>query len=241
MSNTVTCLDVRRQVGAEPRRLEPGMAEHCQSCVACAAFVRETQALDARLERALNIPVPEGLEARIVLDASLKHAPGLWRRPWLAAAASALLTLALATTAYVHMHPAGEDLAGAVVAHIRNPEEVGAIAPNQALIHDASYVENVFDSAGVRMQGSMDGLSYAHVCLFRGERVVHLVMQGRNGPVTIMLLPRIHVDKNTPVDEAGFHGVIVPAGQGSIAIVTNNNTPVEPMEQELAARVQWTL
>ena len=240
MSNVVTCLDVRRQVGAEPRRLEPGVMEHCKSCASCAVFVRETQALDARLERAFDIPVPEGLEARIVLDASLKHAPRIWR-PWLAAAASMLLTLALATTAYVHMHPVDGDLAKAVVAHIQNPEELPAIAPDRTLIHDASYVENVFNRAGVRMQGSMDDVAYAHVCLFRGERVVHLVVQGRDGPVTIMLLPHIHVDKNMPVDENGFHGVIVPAGQGSIAIVTNNSTPVQPMEEEMVAKVQWTL
>lgn len=240
MSNAVTCLDVRRLVGAEPRRLDAGVVEHCKSCAACANFVRETQGLEARLERALMVDVPEGLEARIVLDASLKHAPRLWR-PWLAAAASGLLTLALATSAYMHMHPAGEDLAGAVVEHIREPEEVGAIAPDRALIRDASYIQDVMDRGGVRMQGAMDRVAYAHVCLFRGERVVHLVVQGEDGPVTILLLPHIHVGKNMPVDEDGFHGVIVPAGQGSIAIVTNNATPLQPMEQELAANIQWTL
>jgi hypothetical protein len=56
-----------------------------------------------------------------------------------------------------------------------------------------------------------------------------------------MLLRRTHVDHTVPVDEHGFHGVIIPAGEGSIAIVTNNNTPVQPMEQELADKVQWTL
>jgi hypothetical protein len=240
MSNTVTCLDVRRLVGAEPRRLDAGVVEHCNSCATCANFVRETQTLEARLERALMVDVPEGLEARIVLDASLKHAPSIWR-PWLAAAASGLLTLALATSAYMHMHPVGEDLASAVVAHIQNPEELPAISPDRALIRDAGYVEGVMDRGGVHMQGAMDGVAYAHVCLFRGERVVHLVVQGQDGPVTILLLPHIHVGKNMPVDEDGFHGVIVPAGQGSIAIVTNNATPVQPMEEEMVAKVQWTL
>jgi hypothetical protein len=56
-----------------------------------------------------------------------------------------------------------------------------------------------------------------------------------------MLLRHIHVDKTVPVDEDGFHGVIVPAGKGSIAIVTNTNTPVAPMEQELTSKVEWTL
>ena len=240
MNNVVTCLDVRRQVGAEPRRLEPGVAEHLKGCAPCAGFVRELQALEGRIERAFDVPVPEGLEARIVLDASLKHRPRLMR-PWLAAAASALLTLALAVTAYQHQHPTGDDLAGAVVAHIRNPEEADALASDRALIRDASYVQGVVQRAGVSLTGGMDDLTYAHVCLFRGQRVVHLVAQGEHGPVTILLLPRIHVDKNMPVEEEGFHGVIVPAGTGSIAIVTNNNTPVEPMEQEIAAKVQWTL
>jgi hypothetical protein len=240
MSNVITCLDVRRQAGTEPMRLEPGVLEHCKTCAACAAFVRELQALDGRLERAFAVPVPEGLEARIVLDASLKHAPRLWR-PWVAAAASAVLTVALAVTAYRHQHPAGDDLAAAVVAHVENPEEAEALQPDRALIHDASYVAGVFQGAGVRLAGSMDDLTYAHVCLFRGERVVHLVAQGEHGPVTIMLLPHIHLDKSMPLDEQGFHGVIVPAGTGSIAILANNPTLVEPMEQEVASKVQWTL
>jgi hypothetical protein len=84
-------------------------------------------------------------------------------------------------------------------------------------------------------------VTYAQTCLFRGERVAHLVVQGAHGPVTVMLLRHVHVDRTVPVDEDGFHGVIVPAGKGSIAIVTNNATPVQPMEQELATHVEWTL
>lgn len=240
MSKVVTCLDVRRQAGAEPRRLDAGVLEHCKSCASCAAFVRELSALDARLERALAVTVPEGLEARIVLDASLKNRPRAWR-PWLAAAASALMVVGLATTAWHHQHPVGADLASAVVAHITNPEEADALAPDRALIHDASYIEQVMGHAGVHMQGAMEDVTYAHVCLFRGQRVVHLVVHGDHGPVTILLLPHIHVDRDTPVDEEGFHGVIVPEGRGSIAIVTNNATPVEPMAQELTSPGRLTL
>ena len=136
----------------------------------------------------------------------------------------------------------GEDLAGAVVAHIQNPDEAGAIAPDQTLNPMTPATWRTSSTApAYACRAAWADVSYAHVCLFRGERVVHLVVQGRDGPVTILLLPHIHVSRNMPVDEGDFHGVIVPAGQGSIAIVTNNATPVEPMEQELAANVQWTL
>lgn len=239
--STVTCLDVRRLVGAEPKLRDPGVLEHCKECKSCAAFVREMQALEARIERAFKVEVPEGLEARIALDGSLKNAQSRWRQPWLAAAASVLMVLGIGVTSYLHQHPRGEDLSTAVVGHILNPEEAEAIGPDRSLIHDASLVTDAADGAGVKLKAELAGVSYAHTCLFRGERVVHLVVQGEHGPVTILLLPHIHVDQTVPVDEQGFHGVIVPQGQGSIAIVTNNATPIEPMEQELAGKVSWTL
>ncbi len=243
MSAPVTCLDVRRIIGAEPQRRDEAIAAHLKDCPGCAAFVREMQALDARLEAAFKVPVPEGLEARIALDGSLKNHNRAWR-PWLATAASVVMATALATFAWHHDHPVDGALADAVVRHIRNPEEIVAIGPDRALLHDASYIEGVMHDAGAGMQGGAAGLgrvTYAQTCLFKGERVAHLVVQGDNGPVTVMLLRHIHVDRAVPVDEDGFHGIIVPAGEGSIAIVTNNNTPVQPMEQELTSKVEWTL
>lgn len=239
--STVTCLDVRRLVGAEPNLREPGVLEHCKVCASCAGFVREMQVLESHIERAFKVEVPEGLEARIALDGSLRHARRTWQRPWLAAAASVLMVLGIGITSYLHRHPQGQELSAAVVDHIVNPEEVTAIGPDQSLIHDASLVTDAMDGAGVQVHVQLAGVSYAHTCLFRGERVVHLVVQGEHGPVTILLLPHIHVDASVPVDEQGFHGVIVPDGEGSIAIVTNNATPVEPMEQELAGKVSWSL
>lgn len=239
--STVTCLDVRRLVGAEPNLRDPGVIEHCKSCKSCAAFVQDMQALEARIERAFKVEVPEGLEARIALDGTLRNANPRWRQPWFAVAASVLMVLGIAVTSYLHRHPEGEDLSAAVVGHIMNPEEVEAIGPDQALIHDASLITDAEEGAGVKLHAQLAGVSYAHTCLFRGERVVHLVVQGEHGPVTILLLPHIHVNQTVPVDEQGFHGVIVPQGQGSIAIVTNNATPVEPVEQELTGKVSWTL
>jgi hypothetical protein len=240
MNAPVTCLDVRRILGAEPQRRDAGIAEHLKDCQACAHFARDMLALDARLESAFKVPVPEGLEARIALDGSLKNHPRPWQ-PWYAIAASVVMVALLAGVAWRHTHPSDATLAAAVVKHIENPDEAEALVPDRAYIHDAAYVQGVMQKAGAGMQGGMDDVTYAQVCLFRGERVAHLVVHGANGPVTIMLLRHTHVDKTVPVDEDGFHGVIIPAGAGSIAIVTNNNTPVQPMEQELSSKVEWTL
>jgi hypothetical protein len=229
---------VRRIAGAEPARRDAAVAEHCRGCAACTAFVRELLALDAKLERALQVEVPEGLEARIVLDASLRHTRRPWQ-PWLAAAASALMVVTLGVTAYLHQHPQGDDLAAAVVQHVQG--EPDSLAPDRTLITDASLVDGALGGAGVAVDGGLDGVTYAQTCLFRGERVAHLVFQGVHGPVTVLLLPHIHVDRVMPVDEDGFHGFIEPDGRGSIAIVTLGSTPMDPMMQKLVRKVRWTL
>jgi len=240
MNASVTCLDVRRILGAEPQRRDAGIAEHLKDCQACANFARDMLALDARLEAAFKVPVPEGLEARISLDGSLRNNRRAWR-PWLAAAASVAMVALLASFAWRYQHPAGAVLADAVVQHIENPEEAPAMAPDHALLHDAAYVQGVMQRAGAGMQGGLQDVAYAQVCLFRGERVAHLVVHGPNGPVTVMLLRHTHVDREMPVDEDGFHGVIVPAGKGSIAIVTRSTVSMQPMAQELSSKVEWTL
>ncbi|HEY1992506.1 MAG TPA: DUF3379 family protein [Gammaproteobacteria bacterium] len=241
MSIPVTCLELRRMLMAEPQRRDAGIAEHLKDCAACASFARGLLALDARLEAAFKVPVPEGLEARIALDGSLRNRRRPLR-PWLALAASVVMVGLLGSFAWRHEHPSDATLASAVVKHIENPEEVAAIQPDRALIHDAAYIAGVMHTAGAGMQGGLDEVTYAQVCLFRGERVAHLVVHGPNGPVTVMLLRHTHVDKEMPVDEDGFHGVIVPAGKGSIAIVTRTATAsLQPMAQELSSKVEWTL
>ncbi|MBS01740.1 MAG: hypothetical protein CMQ24_03425 [Gammaproteobacteria bacterium] len=68
----MNCLDFRREALADPRlaRTEPALAEHAAACDACRRFAGELAALDAEIERALDVPVPEGLAARIMLRTS---------------------------------------------------------------------------------------------------------------------------------------------------------------------------
>ncbi|MGH8401760.1 MAG: DUF3379 family protein [Gammaproteobacteria bacterium] len=240
MNTTSHCLEVRRILGAEPQRRETAILAHCKTCAACAAFMKEMLALDSRLDRALTIPVPEGLEARIVLDASLKHTRRLRPVTWLALAASLLLAVGVSVGVWWQAS-APMPLTAAVVEHIRNPMEADAILPGQPLLSKVSLVQGVLDKVGVQVRGGLDDVTYARVCPFRGRLVAHLVVRGKDGPVTILLLPHIHVDESEPIDEAGFRGVIEPAGSGSIAIVSNNNTPMHPMAEELVSKVQWSI
>jgi hypothetical protein len=80
---------------------------------------------------------------------------------------------------------------------------------------------------------------YAKVCLFRGKLVPHLVVQGERGPVTVMLLRDEKVAAPMPIDEGGFRGTIVPAGDGSIAVLGQEPGDIQLVRSRVLEALQW--
>jgi hypothetical protein len=240
MNTSINCLEVRRILGAEPQRRDTTLLEHCRACVACTAFMKEMLGLDIRLTHALTVDVPEGLEARIVFRTAFRSKRGR-AYPWLAAAATVILAVGIGLGVWQYQRNSMAALSSALVAHVMNPAEAQALDPDRPVLQNASFVHGVLRHVGVQMHGDMDDITYARACPFRGELVAHLVVRGKDGPVTVLLLPHIHVSKATHFDEQGYRGEIVPSGSGSIAILANNPTPMQPIEDHFASMIQWSI
>ena len=80
---------------------------------------------------------------------------------------------------------------------------------------------------------------YGYPCPFKGHRVAHLVVQTPNGTMTIMLIPHEHVRRRTEFARAGLSGVLLPAGQGSVALLTRDGAVPDAMADEVVSRVHW--
>ena len=63
----MNCLEFRREKLANPRRPSEQAQAHAQVCPGCAAFARGVDEEEAQIERALSVPVPEGLSERVLL------------------------------------------------------------------------------------------------------------------------------------------------------------------------------
>jgi hypothetical protein len=61
----VTCLDVRRKLITDPRAVDTDMCIHIDGCHACSTHARTLLNADEQLRRAMEIPVPDKLNARI--------------------------------------------------------------------------------------------------------------------------------------------------------------------------------
>jgi hypothetical protein len=64
-------------------------------------------------------------------------------------------------------------------------------------------------------------ITYAMSCVINGRTVPHLVIQGRSGPVTLILLADETIDAPIPLSGDNVHGVLLPVGSGSIAVATS--------------------
>jgi hypothetical protein len=57
--------------------------------------------------------------------------------------------------------------------------------------------------------------------------------------VTLILLPDEKIDVARPIEGKSVSGVILPVGNGSIAIISGRDQPLDAIEQKVIQSMQW--
>ena len=217
---TNECAHARIAIGGEPHALPPEVTAHLTTCAGCRQFLAETVALDGRLRAALELP----------LSNFRKAAPAPARR--FALAASVVLAVLVGGSFWLFRpQPA---LADELVDHVRH--ESGSWGAREVLT--ASELADVLRQAGVTFDSSMP-VVYAMACPFHGRLVPHLVVQAASGPMTVMLLAHEKVSERQEFSEGGFEGVLLPAGEGSVAVLMQNGKVPEAAAMQVLSGVRW--
>ncbi len=202
---------------------------------------QQYQALDLKIAKALQIDVPE-LRMPELPDVDAPGATPLPQRKrsmkpvWFAIAASVVL----ATSISVRMSgvfESHESLADAVLAHIDH--EPDALRVSDIAVSDDRLARAVPASLAVYERGDFL-ITYAKPCVINGKSVPHLVVQGKYGPITILLMRDEKLAEVTPIDGDNVKGVILPVGDGSIAIVGGRDEPLEAIRKNVLNSVTWT-
>ena len=93
--------------------------------------------------------------------------------------------------------------------------------------------------AGLALDITSDKIMYAQSCWFRGHYVPHLVIQTARGPATVLILRHEQVRARRTFHEAGMTGVIVPAEQGGIAVLTRGAGDLDDIAGQMRHDVHW--
>ena len=218
------CEDVQLLIGADPDAAGRELEEHVRGCAGCHGFREEMRRLNVDIRRALADP-PD-----ISIPRPRRPAPA-WRE--YALAASVVVAVAAALAVWL-LRPT-DTLAREVVAHVKGEPASWLSAHNVS----AWSIDRALESSGVGLDLASDKVVYAQSCWFRGHYVPHLVVETTHGPVTVLILRHEQVKARDDFREGGMSGVIVPAGDGSIAVLARGRGQVDDVAAELRQDVHW--
>jgi hypothetical protein len=202
---------------------------------------KKLQALDLKIARALQIDVPPLVMPELPdIEQDNVSALPVRKRPsrviWFAVAATIVLASSIALR-LSNPFQTYDTLAEAVLAHLDH--EPAALTVTDVAIPDRRLARAVPADVAV-FDRDATLITYASPCIINGNSVPHLVVQGERGPVTILLMPDEPVGGMETIEGENVHGLIVPVGKGSIAIVGPRDEPLEPIQQNVIESVTWT-
>ena len=241
-TETMNCERYREAISANPAF--DGGTEHVSACVDCQAFRSEIQALDAGIKSALQIYVPELKMPELpdidVSAASNNVTPLAVRRAftkpiWFALAATVLLAALIGIrlpgdgTPYVSLEEQ-------VLAHV--DREPGAFRVTSTPVSEHQLAKAVPPHIAA-LNHDAGIITYAQSCRINGNLVPHLVIQGKRGPITILLMPEESVSEARTFESENVHGVIIPVGSGSIAIIGDREEQLDHVTQNMLNSVNW--
>ncbi len=237
----MNCEEYRKTLLADPGFEDE--ARHADSCVACREYSAEILALDADIAGAMKLSVPElrmpvlpDLDSEVVVSLPARRA---FPKPaWFALAATVLL----AAEVGLRMTSPGMDVGGTtleqqVLAHVDH--EPMALQPGNTPVSDTQFSTAVPKTVAT-MNRDIGLITFAAFCSINGNDVPHLVMQGKHGPITILLMPHEKVSEAKKLDGANIRGVILPVGDGSIAIIGDRDESLENVQQNVLDSVTWS-
>jgi len=234
----MNCLEFRRLLLQDPFADDPAMHEHEQACGQCNHYAKEQRAQEARMRDMFDqITPPPELAENIQLAVRLDQRGQSRRQVWFAAAASVLLIVGATITSLVteSWERGNMALAQSVLNHVNDEahhlREAGPV--------DNTRVRFVFARFGAELVGDVGQINFAAECLMRKRNGVHLVLPGKQGPVTAFFMPGEMTEKAIPVESERFQGLISPTPWGSVAVVGEHGENLQGLAEQLGNAVRW--
>ena len=234
---------------ADPHDSSPDFQEAVAGNPQRQSLVAELQGFDARLKSGLeSVSAPEHLKQALldIPEGTLHPDTGaaaandsFWRRNVQYAAGLVVAVGILALFWKTEVDP----MADMVFKHIyseldflESDTPVGLAQVNQVM---SDAIGSVFSETKDMENFAINFTKDCWVDFDNGVRGVHMVMQGNNGPVTVMVIPNSPVPREMAINDDHFYGVITPSSGGNIVVVGEKDEPVQQYSTLLASNISW--
>ncbi len=227
----MNCIEYRRELSAGAGESE-AMRAHRLGCAACGALFAGHAGFERELRGALEVPVPGGLEERL-LDRIAQPRPAappfIRRRAFLVAAAAGLGAAAVGVGLWLDRD---DPLALACILFVIKEEEksirMGAMPRDEAarVLAGSLPLERIEALGQVRHIGP---------CEFNGGTAYHVVLALPEDRVTLLVMPHARLSSRLQAASDGLFAAVVPLPEGSVGIVGSRREVVASIAGALAA------
>ncbi len=215
-------LEFRRRVMSDPKARDPELLEATKNSEANAKYLDDILGLDARIEQAMKVDVPDDLADRILFNQPPENnvVKVSFGKRALSMAASVAFAFGLLV---------GQVNWGNVVV-----SDAQASLPDMAMKHfnaEKSFIDSLDENASKEQinakllpfayqlgQSFPYHVFYINHCGFGDSNAMHIVFEGEKGKVTLFLTG-IATDQVENFDKDGMAGMVKPMGNSSFILV----------------------
>ena len=239
--SNMNCEDYRKAIAEDPTEAFGGGAAHANACSSCRSFRNELRALDQRIAAALAIAVPELRMPDLPKPGGRDNVADFPSRRRLTVPVWFGIAAGFALAAYLGLQllipePAQLTLAEQVIAHLDHEE--GSRVVSSVAVSERT-LDSVVSKSVAELRPGIGLITYARSCVVNNKVIPHLVIQGEHGPVTLLLMPDEHIDGPVSLEGKAINGVILPMGDGSIAIVGDRDERIDEISIRVIDSVKW--
>ena len=209
--------EFKRLLGAEPRGRDSAFRLARDSSPEFAQAAADAEAFEEKLECAAHISCPDGLEDELIaLGRGSARPSGQSRWIALAVAASLLITFG-ATVLYRNLNPSWSSVDDYLVDHFRHDGQVlidradGSVSPQAAQLLEDMNVQAIPELAGI--------IGVIKYCPTPDGKGVHMVLNSRQGPVTLIYMPGTQVSDGEMLSFDRVEALLVDLPVGSAAVI----------------------
>ncbi|TNJ23194.1 hypothetical protein CF111_10280 [Aeromonas sobria] len=254
-------LEFRRNAMIQPNDQQPDFLETADASQANRHYLDEMKQFDRTLKRAMQVDVPAGLAERILLkQAMLQDMPddnihplnsatilasdrtqSPWRQIAMAASVAFLLGMSTRWISLPEATPTARSLAQVAMAHVYDEAPFIQGTDERVNLHSINSKMEKYGATLSEMNGL--NVTYANHCSFYQGPALHMVIQGKMGPITLFLVPK-HVPltlQQASFEDGTLKGEIVQLKGANMVLIGEMKEPLAPVATALQSRLHWAI
>jgi len=221
------------QVIAEPDNQEVNFVRAKTENEANQALVKQQRQADNLIQQAMEVEIPAGLADRVLLNQALQQQQQ--RRERFKGVYAIAASVLLAVVILIQVLPSMPALDDAVLTHIN--DELDHLQEQREVTDET--LGRLIATFGGRFDESIGQVNYAGLCNIRKGPGMHLVVQAEQGPVSVLIMPNESLSQRQAINDERFHGLILPAAVGSVAVVGESDAAVSNVVTRLKYAISW--